>query len=173
MSWVVLIHRVPRDPSTPRIAVWRKLRSLGVAQLGDGVVALPEDARTREHLEWVADRVLEAGGTALLLRAQAFTRRDEQTIARSMAAARAEEYEQVRLKAAAAVDAASVGDSSVDRVRTLRRLRKELRGIQRRDYFPPGERDRAVTAVTQLAARLAQADATPVGAPAVAEGNRS
>ena len=169
MSWVVLIHRVPRDPSTPRIAVWRKLRSLGVAQLGDGVVALPEDARTREQLEWVADRVLEAGGTALLLRAQAFTRRDEQTIARSMAAARAEEYEQVRRKATEAGAAGSSGDQA----RTLRRLRKELRDIKRRDYFPPGERDRAVTAVTQLAARLAQAEAAPAGAPAVAAGNRS
>jgi hypothetical protein len=85
VSWVVLVHRVPRAPSTPRIAIWRRLRALGVAQLGDGVVALPEDARTREHLEWVADRVLEAGGTALLLRAQAFARRDEQAIARGMA----------------------------------------------------------------------------------------
>src|SRR5215207_6471513 len=52
VSWVVLVHRVPREPSTPRIAIWRKLRALGAAQLGDGVVALPEDARTREHLEW-------------------------------------------------------------------------------------------------------------------------
>jgi hypothetical protein len=152
LSWVVLIHRVPREPSTPRIAIWRKLRALGVAQLGDGVVALPEDARTREHLEWVADRVLEAGGTALLLRAQAFTRRDEQAIARGMAAARAEEYDLVRQKAAAVEPAGPAGDG----VRTLQRLRKELRGVQRRDYFPPVERDRAVTAVSELAVRLAQ-----------------
>jgi hypothetical protein len=166
MSWVVLIHRVPREPSTPRIAIWRKLRELGVAQLGDGVVALPEDARTREHLEWVADRVLEAGGTALLLRAQAFTRRDEQTIARGMAAARAEEYEHLRLQAAEAAAEAGATGSSRHRVRTLRRLRKELRAIQRRDYFPPAERDRAVTAVSELAARLEQAAATSVGTPA-------
>ena len=161
VSWVVLVHRVPREPSTPRIAIWRKLRALGVAQLGDGVVALPEDARTREHLEWVADRVLEAGGTALLLRAQAFSRRDEQTIARGMAAARAEEYEQVRRKAAAAATAGASGH----KVRTLRRLRKELRDIQRRDFFPPTERDLAATAVSELAAQ-SQTDGTPAPAPA-------
>ena len=37
---------------------------LGVAQLADGLVALPADARTREQLEWVAEEVVEAGGTA-------------------------------------------------------------------------------------------------------------
>jgi hypothetical protein len=172
VSWVVLVHRVPREPSTPRIAIWRRLRGLGVAQLGDGVVALPEDARTREHLEWVADRVLEAGGTALLLRAQAFSRRDEQTIARGMAAARAEEYDQVRRKAA---EAGAAGWSG-DRVRTLRRLRKELREVQRRDFFPPAERDLAVTAVAALAART-RTDATPGDAsgavPALAQGGPS
>jgi hypothetical protein len=166
LSWVVLIHRVPREPSTPRIAIWRKLRALGVAQLGDGVVALPEDARTREHLEWVADRVLEAGGTALLLRAQAFTRRDERAIARGMAAARAEEYDQLRRKA---VEGGAAG-STDDGARTLRRLRKDLRAVQRRDYFPPAERDRAVSAVSELAIRLEQ---TAVGGAAqTAEGSR-
>lgn len=170
VSWVVLIHRVPREPSTPRIAIWRKLRTLGVAQLGDGVVALPEDARTREHLEWVADRVLEAGGTALLLRAQAFTRRDEQNIARTMAAARSEEYDQLTSKAAAAA-----AEPVPNGMRTLRRLRRELRSIQRRDYFPPAERDRAGVALSELASRLKRASETPPATPDVStprEGSR-
>ena len=41
----MLTYRLPRDPSTPRGVVWRKLRRLGVAQLADGLVALPADAR--------------------------------------------------------------------------------------------------------------------------------
>ncbi|MGH8894932.1 MAG: Chromate resistance protein ChrB, partial [Actinomycetes bacterium] len=63
-EWVLLTYRLPREPSTPRIAVWRRLRRLGVAQLADGVVALPADARTREQLEWVAGQVQDAHGTA-------------------------------------------------------------------------------------------------------------
>src|SRR5215510_8772027 len=63
-SWVMLCYRLPREPSTPRITVWRKLKRLGVAQLVDGLVALPADARTREQLEWIADEVIEAGGQA-------------------------------------------------------------------------------------------------------------
>ena len=59
MVWTLLAYRVPREPSTPRIAVWRRLKKLGVAQIGDGLVAIPADARTTEALEWVAD---DSGG---------------------------------------------------------------------------------------------------------------
>lgn len=147
MTWVLLIYRVPREPSTPRIAVWRRLRALGVAQLGDGTVALPEDARTREHLEWVADRIVEAGGTALLLRAQALAGKDERALAQSMAQARAEEYRDLATRAQE-VTAATM--TRGEATRTLRRLRKELRAIQRRDFFPPSDRDAAVAAVERV-----------------------
>ena len=64
IEWVLLAYRLPREPSAPRVMVWRKLRRLGVAQILDGLVALPADARTREQLEWLAEEVLEAGGEA-------------------------------------------------------------------------------------------------------------
>ena len=88
----MLAYRVPRVPSTPRIAIWRKLRSLGVAQIGDGLVALPEDARTREQLEWVAADVDAAGGSAILWRAEMLSARDEQRLVAQLQQARAEEY---------------------------------------------------------------------------------
>ena len=50
-EWVLLFYRLPREPSTPRIALWRSLRGLGVVQLADGVVTLPADGRTTEALE--------------------------------------------------------------------------------------------------------------------------
>jgi hypothetical protein len=39
---------------------------LGVAQPGDGLVALPADARTREALEWIAEEVTDNAGEAML-----------------------------------------------------------------------------------------------------------
>ena len=54
-DWVLLAYRLPSVPSPPRSQVWRKLKRLGVAQLGDGLVALPADARTTEALEWIAE----------------------------------------------------------------------------------------------------------------------
>lgn len=96
VAWVLLSYRVPRTPSAPRIAVWRRLRRLGVAQLGDGLVALPKDARTREHLEWVAEEIVEAGGSATLWQAQTLSRAEERSVAQAMASARAEEYQSTR-----------------------------------------------------------------------------
>src|SRR5204863_434623 len=66
MQWVLLAYRLPREPSSPRIALWRKLKRLGVAQLLDGLVALPLDSRNRERLEWLANDVVEAGGEATI-----------------------------------------------------------------------------------------------------------
>ena len=105
--WVLLCYRVPREPSTPRIAIWRKLKRLGVAQLGDGLAGLPADARTREQLEWIAEEVIEAGGSAGVWLARPATAAQERELAAAMAAARAAEYEAVAAQAAAARDAAT------------------------------------------------------------------
>ena len=67
-AWVLLAYRMPREPSTPRIAVWRKLRKLGAVQLVDGLVALPSDPATVEAFDWLADEVIEAGGEAWTFR---------------------------------------------------------------------------------------------------------
>src|SRR4249919_1651613 len=66
VEWVLLAYRVPREPSTPRIAVWRKLRRLGVAQIVDGLVAVPDSVANLEQVGWIANDVLDAGGEAHL-----------------------------------------------------------------------------------------------------------
>ncbi|MEV0326226.1 Chromate resistance protein ChrB [Micromonospora echinospora] len=144
-EWVLVAYRVPREPSTPRIAIWRKLKQLGVAQIGDGLVALPADARTREQLEWVADDVLAAGGTASVWLARPASAAAERDLAAQMAAARAAEY--TALTATADTAAALSG---AERAAALRRLRAELRRIGKRDFFPPPERDLAHQAVRRL-----------------------
>ena len=157
-SWVLLAYRLPREPSNPRVAVWRKLERLGVARLGDGLVALPADARTREQLDWLAEEILEAGGVATVWLATPGSAAQERATAETMRAARAAEYQAVTEQAR---DAAA---SAVERMRALRRLRGELRRIARRDFFPPAEREAARAAVDALAA-----DAATKGAPAATE----
>src|ERR687883_1198383 len=90
--WVLLAYRLPREPSTPRITLWRKLRRLGAVQLLDSLAALPKDARTQEQLEWLADEVIEAGGEASIWTARAGSAAQERALASRMAAAVAEEY---------------------------------------------------------------------------------
>jgi signal transduction histidine kinase len=145
-SWLLLAYRLPREPSTPRIAVWRRLKRLGVAQLLDGLVGLPLDARNKEQLEWVADQVEEADGEASVWIGHLSSKRDELGIISSMSAVIAEEYRTVIAEAASAKQA---GPSA--RRRILARLRRELRRIRYRDYFPPQEAEEARRAVDDLA----------------------
>jgi len=142
---VLLSYRVPREPSAPRIAVWRKLKRLGVAQLSDGLVPLPAAARTREHLEWIAQEVREAGGQAGVWLAEPTDPAQDRELAAQMTAARAGEYTAVAVEAeqAATLPAAQ-------RRRTGERLRAELGRTSRRDFFPPPEREQAQQAVRAL-----------------------
>jgi len=142
-EWVLLSYRLPREPSGPRTAVWRKLRKLGVAQISDGLVALPAGPRTREQLEWLSEEVIDSGGTAIIWLATPGSRAQEHQLALAMAEARADEYRALMAAAEAAAES-PVPASAV------RRLRNELRAIQRRDYFPPAERDLAEAAVQTL-----------------------
>jgi hypothetical protein len=144
-GWVLLSYRLPREPSTPRISVWRKLKRLGIAQISDGLVALPADAQAREQLEWIADEVIEAGGSAAIWLGRPAVLSHERELAAGMAAARAAEYRGVIAQAAEASPAQEAARSA-----TASRLRAELRRIARRDYFPPAERDQAHAAVRDL-----------------------
>lgn len=149
LKWVLLAYRLPREPSTPRIAVWRSLRRLGAAQLVDGLVAMPADARTIEALEWLADDVAAAGGEASVWVAEPTSGAQERALATRMAEMVTAEY------IALADDArtALVEDPGVRR-RALARLRRELRRVGARDYFPPPERDVARDAIEALTASL-------------------
>ena len=145
-DWVLLSYRLPREPSTVRVTVWRKLKRLGVVQVLDGLVALPADARTREQLEWIADEVLAAKGEATIWIARLGSRAQEQAFARQMTEAVAADYAAV---AAAAKEARDLDD--VARRRTVARLRRELARIRSRDFFPAPDRERAQRAVEKLA----------------------
>jgi ChrB-like protein len=153
--WVLLCYRLPREPSTPRITVWRKLKRLGVAQLCDGLVTLPGDARTREQLEWIADEITEAGGEASIWLAHPASAEQERELAGRMASARAGEYAAIATEATTAASAASA--RLPETRRTADRLRAELRRIARRDYFSPPERDTAHAAVRALLDQVAPA----------------
>jgi len=153
-EWVLLAYRLPRVPSTPRIAIWRKVRRLGAAQLLDGLVALPLDSRTREQLEWLAQEVGDAGGEASIWIGELGLASQKRELAMRMREAVAGEYRAVIAEAESLV-----GEPLGRRRRSLARLRRELRRIRRRDFFPPAEREHAQAAVEQLAATLEEAAA--------------
>jgi len=143
-----LAYRLPREPSTPRIAVWRKLRRLGAVQVVDGLVALPMSARTREQLEWLAQEVVDAGGEAWTWLARSGSVEQDDVLVGQLTDAAVEDYRTLL----DAID--ELGGDSPTR-RTVERLRRELRRIEARDHAGPPEREQARRAVEALAATTA------------------
>src|SRR5262245_31893036 len=137
-QWVLLAYRLPREPSGPRVTVWRKLRRLGAVQIVDGLVVLPAKAETVEAFDWLADEILEAGGEAWTWQASG-SKRQDRMLREQLKQAIAAEY-------VAVTDEARTLGTNPQR-RTVQRLRRSLRDIERRDYVSPKERDDARRAV--------------------------
>jgi hypothetical protein len=130
---VLLVYRLPREPSRHRVAVWRKLRDLGALYLQDGVAALPEDAVTREQLEWLQLRVREAGGEATLWEARPGTMAEEAELVEAFRSSREEAYKAIIARAQRLRRKAQMGGGALSE--RLGKLEREFRAERRRDYF--------------------------------------
>jgi hypothetical protein len=105
-------------------------------------------------LEWLAEEVVEAGGEASVWLGELASATQERDLARRMAELVAADYRTVIADVEAARE-----DPLGHRRRTLSRLRRELRRIRARDYFPLSERELAQRAVEELAVLVEE----PVG----------
>jgi hypothetical protein len=130
---VLLVYRLPREPSRHRVAVWRKLRDLGALYLQDGVAALPEDAVTREQLEWLQLRVREAGGEATLWEAKPGTLAEEGELVEAFRSSREEAYRTIIAEAERLRRKVQMGGGALSE--QLGKLEREFRAERRRDYF--------------------------------------
>ena len=64
--WLMLVYKIPREPTAPRMYVWRKLKRLGAILLQDAIWVLPSNSWTREQFQWLAAEIVELGGEATL-----------------------------------------------------------------------------------------------------------
>ena len=63
-QWILLVYKIPREPTVHRVSIWRKLKQLGAILLHDAVWILPATPQTREHFQWLAAEIVELGGNA-------------------------------------------------------------------------------------------------------------
>jgi len=154
---VLLVYRIPREPSRHRVAVWRKLRDLGALYLQDGVAALPEDAMTREQLEWLQLRVREAGGEATLWEARPGTVAEEAELVESFRSSREEAYRAIIADAERLRRKAQMGGGGL--LEQLGKLERKFRAERRRDYFRSPLRGEAATALKAARAAVRGSEA--------------
>lgn len=64
---MVLVVRVPAEPSRHRVAVWRELRRVGALSLGQGIWAVPDAPVFTDGIARVVDLVQRGEGEVILL----------------------------------------------------------------------------------------------------------
>ncbi len=92
-GWLVLIYRVPSEPSRLRSAVWRRLKSLGAIYLQNSAAALPASPSAERALRKLRSQILEMEGTAALLACQVLA--GDAEVRAAFQAARDDEYEEI------------------------------------------------------------------------------
>src|SRR5262252_5256724 len=67
---LLLFVGVPPTPSSLRVRVWRRLRSLGAVPLKRSAYLLPDTPERYEDFQWLAQQIQREGGDATLIRVQ-------------------------------------------------------------------------------------------------------
>ena len=90
---LILIYRVPGEPTRLRATVWRRLKAAGAVYLANSVAALSASPAAECALRGLRNAIGEMGGSAQLLRAEALT--GQADVVAAFNAARDEEYMEI------------------------------------------------------------------------------
>jgi Protein ChrB, N-terminal len=92
-GWLLLIYRVPPEPTRLRSTVWRRIKSLGAIYLQNSVAALPASPANERSLRKLRREIVDMSGTAILLTATALG--GESEVRGAFVTARNEEYAEI------------------------------------------------------------------------------
>jgi DNA-binding transcriptional regulator PaaX len=148
--WLILVYHLPREPSRHRVAVWRKLKTLGALYLQDGAAVLPEDAVTREQLEWLQLRIREAGGEATLWEALPNTVAEDKSLVEEFRASREAAYKRLIEASNRLRRKAALGSDKALLLEELGKMEREFRAERRRDYFRSPLRNEAAVVLREV-----------------------
>jgi hypothetical protein len=92
-GWLLLIYRIPPEPTRLRSTVWRRIKSLGAIYLQNSVAALPASPANERSLRRLRREIVDMSGTAILLSAAALA--GDAEVRGAFQAARNDEYEEI------------------------------------------------------------------------------
>jgi DNA-binding transcriptional regulator PaaX len=90
--WLLLNYKVPAEPASKRVALWRRLKSLGAVYLQNGVCLLPKTDDHVRRLKMLENDVAEMGGDAVILETAALDRAQEEKVVARFQADRDDAY---------------------------------------------------------------------------------
>jgi hypothetical protein len=94
VSWLLVIPKIPAEPSRHRVAVWRELRRVGAVPAASGAWTVPDLPAFTEALPTVRDLAQRGGGTLAVLAATSHGDDDIAVLRDAFIAARIDEWEE-------------------------------------------------------------------------------
>ncbi len=85
-SWLLFLYRVPHEPSSHRVYVWRKLKRYEALLLHDSVWALPVSSRSLAQFQELAEEISKLGGNSLLWEARLAVGKQDESLIRALMA---------------------------------------------------------------------------------------
>jgi hypothetical protein len=159
-GWLVLVYRVPGEPTRLRSTVWRRLRSMGAVYLQNSVAAMPAGRASEHALRKLRREILDMEGTAWLLSADALSGDTE--IRGLFEQARDAEYEEILDKCADfhaglekeyAASHFTYGELEENEVELVK-LRSWMEKVRARDSFGAPLREKTEAALSACAEAL-------------------
>jgi hypothetical protein len=92
---LLLLVGVPPTPSSLRVRVWRRLRSLGAVALKRSAYLLPDTPERYEDFQWLAQEIQREGGDATLIRVQQIENMSPEQVQRLFHEPRDHDYRQL------------------------------------------------------------------------------
>ena len=92
-EWLLLVYRIPSEPSRLRSAVWRRLKSLGAIYLQNSAAALPASVGAERALRKLRSEIVAMPGSAVLLSCRVLAGASD--VHAAFQAARDDEYEEI------------------------------------------------------------------------------
>lgn len=94
-GWLVLVYRVPSDPSSNRVGIWRDLKRIGALYLQQCVCVVPDLAEPRAALTAVRERVTALGGSSNLFAAPSLPADEEAALIAGFRDLSAQQYAEI------------------------------------------------------------------------------
>jgi hypothetical protein len=92
IEWLLASVRVPAQPSKHRVAVWRELRKIGAASVGQGVWTVPSMPVCEEAMARVGELARAGGGDVILMRSRGHSDADSDKLFQLFNTAREDDW---------------------------------------------------------------------------------